>query len=358
MADQKSTNRLFLVLALVAIAIGIFGILVTIVVTYWGSQIAAWVSQQAWPTVMSFFGWLQSSYSGLTDWRFQVAALAALVAVALLALLVVQSLRLRAAEARIRNIKPASDAAVGHAEAERGKAEEEATQRVAKANAQRDQLSKRIEVQQIELDRLEWLRTQMIALDEGTISEMVGALATPAMKRAEAISRILYALLRIVRHSIGDARARDSFIECLVDGQPRAIPFPPSSDPAVLARYNYKLRVLKDFELTAAEKYEIEHIPQDQGLVNRAIATGKRAYVPDVNADDAVELGYWRPNHEVSYRSMICVPAFAMERVVGVICADSGKVDGFSPWERELVQNFATKIAVLYAALPSPALWD
>jgi hypothetical protein len=356
--DRPGDRRLFLILALVAIGLGCLAIILNFVFTVWQGPITYWTVHSAAPTARSGLQRLSAIYAQLTDWHLQLAAVAALFAALFLVLFGIQTLRLRSANKRLTGLQPAADAAIQRAEAHSGEAIRDAELRVTNAVDELDEVNKRVELQERQIGRLTWLRTQMIALDESTISEMVVAEASPEKKRAEAISRILYALLRVIRHSIPDSGARDSFIECIVDGQARGIPFPPSENPQQRARYEYGLHVLKDFELTAAEKYEIEHIPRNVGLVNRAISTGKPAYLPDVNAPDAVELGYWRPDHDVPYRSMLCVPACAMQKVVGVLCADSGKVDGFDEWERGVVQSFATKVAVLYAALPNPNLWD
>jgi GAF domain-containing protein len=213
-------------------------------------------------------------------------------------------------------------------------------------------------VQQRELDRLENLRRKMITLDQHTISEMVTEGADVTTKRTESVRWILYAVQQVLSESIPDPDVRDSFIECVRDGRPRAIPFPPSPDPAVRLAHIYTLRVLKHHGLTEVEINDIAGLPEGVGLVNRSVSSGEVAYVPDVDSPEAAGLGYWRPPHRVTYRSMICVPAFARQRVIGVLCADSTKVGAFGDWEKDVLEHFALKIALRYASLPSEGLWD
>src|SRR5260370_22652318 len=176
---------------------------------------------------------------------------------------------------------------------------------------------------------------------------MVRGQADSAGKRTESVNWILFFACDILKLTVPGFR--DSFIECLRDGLPplpRAIPFPLPwpADLQDVQRPKYKLHVLKSYTLTDEEIDDIENLPNDKGLVNQAISTGKAVYLPNIDSPQADGV-YWRPDHEVGYRSMICVPAQATKKVVGVLCADSTVVNAFGEWERELLGHFDRKIA-------------
>ncbi len=343
MPDRPSNERLVWAVRIAGLVLGVIAIVVGLL------AIRDWISQEAWPRVVRLFQQLQALYVGLADPRSQLAVIALLLAFGLGVALIVVLGMLRASHER-----------VGQAETARDNAQEEAAETLADIVAEMEEAVRGAELDATKLARLEQFRRATMALEISTISEMVRRQADSAGKRTESVNWILFFACDILKLTVPGFR--DSFIECLRDGLPplpRAIPFPLPwpADLQDVQRPKYKLHVLKSYTLTDEEIDDIENLPNDKGLVNQAISTGKAVYLPNIDSPQADGV-YWRPDHEVGYRSMICVPAQATKKVVGVLCADSTVVNAFGELERELLGHFARNIALLYAALPTDRLWD
>ena len=351
MGDNRRRGRdLALQVSIAGLILAAIGIAITLVLS---GDFRNWVTNQIWPGASAFLHWLWQLFWALGDWRLQLAVVAICLAQLLAGCLFAALWWGQQANAAVRRAEADRDERVAAALARTNEATTEAEGVVSNASKQLDSLRREADNRARELDRLENLRRAMIALDEATISEMVVAGADPSTKRAEAVSWILYAVQRVLGMEL-----RPSFVECIRDGRARAIPFPRSSDPQIHGASRYSLRVLKNYGLTELEINDVASLTEDVGLANRAISSGKFAYVPDVTADNAESLGYWRPPHKVPYLSMICVPAFAKNRVVGVLCVDSPRAEAFGDWEKDVLVHFALKIALRYASLPTEGLWD
>jgi hypothetical protein len=237
-------------------AAGVFLAVVSIVVSLLVEEIRHWWIFAAWPDVLSVGRGLIGLYLALGDWRYQVGVLGVALALGFgLTLIWVMSLLRRS---RI----------------ELGRAESERT----RATDQRDQARQLAALKETELERLERLRKSMIALDQATISEMLAPSDDPTAKRAAGIQTVLYAVRRNLAPSVPHIRM--SFVECVRGGHTRAVPFPLSPRQVTgNRRRRYNLRVIKHLDLKHEEFTDIESLSDEVGLANRAIATGRMAYV-------------------------------------------------------------------------------
>lgn len=80
-------------------------------------------------------------------------------------------------------------------------------------------------------------------------------------------------------------------------------------------------------------------IPLAQGIIGRVATTGQLMRIADVSQVPACVVT------DSDTRSVLCVPLEAGERVVGVINAESRRLDAFSPDDERLLGTFASQLA-------------
>ena len=76
------------------------------------------------------------------------------------------------------------------------------------------------------------------------------------------------------------------------------------------------------------------------GMVGWVAANGRTRYAPDVHADP------YYVSCEGETRSEIVIPLRARGELIGVLCTGHPALDGFSEWERQMLESLAEQIAI------------
>jgi NtrC-family two-component system sensor histidine kinase KinB len=155
-----------------------------------------------------------------------------------------------------------------------------------------------------------------------------------AQRRAAEQRRRMYEVLR----SLGGWFGVDALVRAAVQAISRYTSWT-SVDIALLDEQQPGMWSVRGATSTPDQPRDRQH-SIDEGVIGRALRTGRLQYIPDVRADPDYVTGHANTGCELA------VPLLRGERVVGALNLESERVDGFNPDEIALAESLAEVVVL------------